>query len=302
MTKSRVFDAFLFFNELDLLRLRLAELDPYVDQFVLVESPVSFSGRDKPLYFKAHRSEFTPWLHKLHHEVFVRAPSEIRDTEAARFELEALHRNAVWQALERCGFDKTKDIMLLSDVDEIPRGSKLPQALALLKQCPVVVFIQKNYRYYINNISSDNLNGVPWGGTIATLGQTAAVSTMQALRGGKNPMLGSRTRAWAYLEDGGWHFSFLGGPTSVEYKIQNFSHARHDRGEPRVLYDVCRSNTHNIEPRWKGEMQVFQASIQSAALPPDLPKYLCENYSELSHLFWWEEPVSVSPGRPDREE
>jgi beta-1,4-mannosyl-glycoprotein beta-1,4-N-acetylglucosaminyltransferase len=296
MAKPRIFDAFLFFNELDVLRLRLAELDPYVDQFVLVEAPISYAGRDKPLYFETHRSEFTAWLPKLHHEVFQGAAPAIRDDEAARFELETMQRNAVWQALQSCGFDETKDILLLSDVDEIPRGSRLPRARALLKKWPVVVFIQRNYRYYINNLSAGDFNGVPWAGTVAAGGGAAAALSMQALRNGKNPLLGSRTRAWAYLEDGGWHFSFLGGPTSVAYKIQNFSHARHDRGGPRLLYDVCRSNAHNIDLRWKGGMEVSYASARAAALAPDLPRHLLEHYSEFSHLFWWDEPAS---GRRD---
>lgn len=44
----RIFDAFLFFNELDLLEIRLNILDPYVDFFILNESNLTFSGKENP--------------------------------------------------------------------------------------------------------------------------------------------------------------------------------------------------------------------------------------------------------------
>ena len=41
----KVYDCFTFFNELDLLEVRLAELYNVVDHFVIVESPISFTGK-----------------------------------------------------------------------------------------------------------------------------------------------------------------------------------------------------------------------------------------------------------------
>ena len=46
----KVIDLFPFFNELDLLEIRLNSLDPYVDCFILSEATKTFSGLDKPLY------------------------------------------------------------------------------------------------------------------------------------------------------------------------------------------------------------------------------------------------------------
>jgi beta-1,4-mannosyl-glycoprotein beta-1,4-N-acetylglucosaminyltransferase len=45
MAMPRIFDCFTFFNELDLLEIRLHELAPVVDRFVIAESPVTFTGR-----------------------------------------------------------------------------------------------------------------------------------------------------------------------------------------------------------------------------------------------------------------
>ena len=57
--KRKVIDCFPFFNELELLKFRLTELDPYVDKFVLVESTRTFTGNFKPLYYSLNKDLFT---------------------------------------------------------------------------------------------------------------------------------------------------------------------------------------------------------------------------------------------------
>ena len=47
-----LYDCFTFFNELDILEIRLNEMAPVVDRFVLVEARKTFQGADKPLYFE----------------------------------------------------------------------------------------------------------------------------------------------------------------------------------------------------------------------------------------------------------
>lgn len=53
-----IVSAFPFLNELDLLRLKLEYTSPFVDQFLLVESTVTFSGHSKPLYFQENKDQF----------------------------------------------------------------------------------------------------------------------------------------------------------------------------------------------------------------------------------------------------
>ena len=45
-----VYDCFQFFNELDILLLRMKVMNDVVDKFVISESTVTFSGMPKPLY------------------------------------------------------------------------------------------------------------------------------------------------------------------------------------------------------------------------------------------------------------
>ena len=60
-----IYDCFCFFNELDLLKIRLEELKNVVDKFVLVESTRTFAGRTKPLYFQEYRHEFDEYADKM---------------------------------------------------------------------------------------------------------------------------------------------------------------------------------------------------------------------------------------------
>ena len=64
-----IFDCFSFFNELDILEIRLNVLAPVVDKFVLVEAVRRHSGEPKELYFEKNKQRFAPFLDKIIHVV-----------------------------------------------------------------------------------------------------------------------------------------------------------------------------------------------------------------------------------------
>ena len=64
---SKVYDCFMFFNELDLLEIRLETLDPYVDYFVISECDSTFSGIDKPYVFEKNKDKFAKFADKIIH-------------------------------------------------------------------------------------------------------------------------------------------------------------------------------------------------------------------------------------------
>ena len=64
---SKIIDCFLFFNELDLLKLRLIETYDIVDYFILVESSVTFSGIKKDFIFEQNKDMFKLYLDKIIH-------------------------------------------------------------------------------------------------------------------------------------------------------------------------------------------------------------------------------------------
>jgi hypothetical protein len=113
----RIIDAFPFFNELEMLRVRLEELSPVVDKFILVESAMTHSGKPKELLFEQRRDEFEPWLDKIIHVVMDRLPDS-KD----HWVRERAQRDGIHEGIEQAGA-YGEDIVLVSDTDEIPRRS-----------------------------------------------------------------------------------------------------------------------------------------------------------------------------------
>src|SRR5208282_5388986 len=60
-----IYDTFMFFNELEILKIRLSELYDTVDQFVIVEAPLTHKGDPKPMYFADNLSQFSAWMDKI---------------------------------------------------------------------------------------------------------------------------------------------------------------------------------------------------------------------------------------------
>ena len=56
-----------FLNELDLIEIKFRELAGVVDLFVIVESPLTFTGLPKPLVFAENKARFAEW--STHHVV-----------------------------------------------------------------------------------------------------------------------------------------------------------------------------------------------------------------------------------------
>ena len=61
----QVLDAVLMSSELDLLEIRLNELDPVVDRFFIVESNATFTGLPKKTYFADNRARFAKFEDKI---------------------------------------------------------------------------------------------------------------------------------------------------------------------------------------------------------------------------------------------
>jgi beta-1,4-mannosyl-glycoprotein beta-1,4-N-acetylglucosaminyltransferase len=68
------YDCFTFFNELDLLEIRLHELCRVVDTFVLVEAPWTFQGDTKPLFFDENKRRFRRFLPQIRHIIVPNEP------------------------------------------------------------------------------------------------------------------------------------------------------------------------------------------------------------------------------------
>src|SRR3990167_6361792 len=114
--KPKVIDVFTFNNEYDILDLRLNILRPFVDRFIVVQSPTTFTGKPKPIYDLPpevesfiNNEDYTP-------EEIELAEKSPQTQGAAHWKREFLQKERIKKALE--GLDDD-DIVFVSDVDEI---------------------------------------------------------------------------------------------------------------------------------------------------------------------------------------
>ena len=135
-----IYDCFSFFNELDLLEIRLNVLKDVVDKFVLVEAGETHSGKTKPLYFKENESRFAAFRDRIIYVCIERFP-DVCTTDWAR---ENYQRNAIADGLKGA---KDDDVVLVSDLDEIPRPEKIVEFAG---RPGVKVFDQTYYAFYLN--------------------------------------------------------------------------------------------------------------------------------------------------------
>jgi hypothetical protein len=223
---TRRVDACIVCNELDLLTIRLEELWNYVDHFVVVEADETFSGRPKPLFFLKHRARFKPYEDKLSYRAITHLPPNPSQSEEGRFLREATQRNAIKGVVSDLNLSPT-DIVIVSDVDEIPRAEVLDGLDEALAKHEYAIFMLHNFRGYINNTSDSALNGVKFAGPVACRVGTLVRGGAQEVRCGNSKssrVLTNRPADYHYIDNGGWHFSSLGGPEAFWLKAASFSH------------------------------------------------------------------------------
>jgi len=219
----KIFDCFTFFNELDLLEFRLKLLDPFVDHFVLTESNVTFSGIDKPYHFEQNRSRYAKWLHKI---IYIQAK---QNTEGMTFEkdeksynpesdawkLENGLRNFLAGAKPQISGD---DRVIISDLDEIPN----PYVIQKIKNLSEPLALSLLFHYYFLNCQNIGYERW-WRGSIVCTGKQFKEVPPQHFRDNRH--------VYRAIPEAGWHFSFLGGPEKIKYKIQSFAHTELNREE-----------------------------------------------------------------------
>src|SRR5579859_7699219 len=140
-----VYDCFTFFNELDLLEIRLNVLNSVVDKFVLVEATLTHQGKPKPLYYNENKARYSGFHDKIIHVIVDKYP----DYEGkSSWVLEHHQRNMIMQGLKECQPD---DTILISDLDEIPR----PELIKVYEHSKgIKIFRLSVYYYFINCVNS----------------------------------------------------------------------------------------------------------------------------------------------------
>ena len=277
---KKIYDCFLFFNEIDILELRLEILNDIVDKFVIVESTVTFSGKEKPLFFNDNKEKFKKFEDKIIHVIiddtpddflnipYIVTPSTTKENiknkilnhvessegwprHEKQWGRETYQREGIFYGITECEND---DIILISDLDEIPNPKKILKIKESISDL-VYDFRQKTYYYYFNLLKEYN-----WSGTKCLSYENLKNKSINLIRQNKHTT--------NVLENGGWHFSFMGGAERVKTKIDAYSHQEYNN--PYIVSNVENNINSENDPFFRGKL--FKMTIDET-----YPLYILNN-------------------------
>jgi beta-1,4-mannosyl-glycoprotein beta-1,4-N-acetylglucosaminyltransferase len=275
----KIYDLCPFFNELDLLELRLAELDSVVDVFVIAEMFRTHRNNPKPMFFADNAARFAPWRHKIRHIAITSWPTpdlDDMDVPASPWRREMYQRRQLIQGLYDCAPD---DWIVLSDCDEIPRAEAVKQTIA---HGPGQYVLDCDLHYYWLNLycggwygprmfqyrdlvaaRSTNPNDLPH-----------APYDLQPFRGGGNIV----------VKNAGWHFSYLGGVEAIQNKVVNFAHSElsHPQFRNAAHLEECLATGKDLYNRMPC---ATWPEYRFRAIDDTYPQYLRENLDFFKHLI-----------------
>ena len=231
----KIFDCFMYFDEDLVLELRLNYLSKFVDQFVIVESKFNHKGEERKLKFNL--KNFRKFEEKITYINLDQNPKGIEKVNENDNEIQKSHKY-IFNSIKRENYQRNQiinginsadkeDWILISDVDEIPNLNKID----LKKIKNKLVFFKQDMMYYKFNLKYENFT---WIGSRAC--KKKNLISPQWLRNIKN-----KNYPWwrldtyfsnlkhtniKFVEEGGWHFSYIKTPDLIEKKLKSYLHHR----------------------------------------------------------------------------
>lgn len=241
-----ILDAFIFYNELELLDIRFRELYDEVDWFILVEATRTFRGDPKPLFFKENQERYLPYMSKVVHIVVDDMPMH---TDA--WGREDHQRNAIARGVDIIN-PPNDAILLISDVDEIPDISAIRST-----QIDDIMCLQQDFYYYTMTWKHRD----SW-----TSARVLPIKRFRRPNVTANSIRMSSVHSKP-IPYAGWHFSYLGDISFIRKKIESFSHQEFN-------FEQYKNTEHLEECIRNGKDLFFRHDKQLSYIPLHLNPYL----------------------------
>ena len=296
----KIFDCFMYFDEEIVLDVRLNTLDQFIDYFVIVESKFTHKGDLRELKFNPEK--FKNFKDKIIYLIYEEQPKEIMmilDNDSVYEKTKKYVSNAIYRENAQRNYiskglvkANDNDIILISDVDEIPNltninFNKINEKIILFKQ---------DMFYYKFNLHLPNFI---WTGTKAC--KKKYLLNPQWLRNVKDrkyPLFRIDTffSKIKYINvkifnNGGWHFTNIKTAKEIEYKLKSYLHHRE--------FDVNPLSINQIDEIIKNKKAIYNLNVDKSASKmgngnklekfklDELPVYIQENLDILKN--WMEE-------------
>ena len=258
----RIFDCFMYFDEEIVLDTRLNYLDKFVDYFVIVESKFTHRGDSRNLNFDINK--FSKFKNKIIYKVYDEIPNKIEEindkedesTKSGKYIMNAVYRENGQRNFIMSGLKEAndEDIILISDVDEIPNLSEIKIKSINEK----IILFKQDMFYYKFNLK---LPDIEWTGTKACKKKNLLnPQWLRNIKDRKYPIyridvLFSEKKYIdvKIINNGGWHFSNIKSPDKIEHKLKSYLHHRE--------FDLVPLNVNEIKKIMENKQAIYDLSV-----------------------------------------
>lgn len=275
-----IFDCFTFYNELDLLDIRLAELYDHVDRFVIVESNQTFTNRPKPYIFLENKDRYSQYLDKITHLAVGDMPGG-----PDPWVNEIHQRNKILEAVQDIEPD---DTVIISDCDEILRAD----AVDAIRASEQTLFALRMplYNFKFNYQRTTPGEYIPW--AMAARRGVFDEITPDSLRNMRWSFDGAPhgfvNNGCQIIEHAGWHFGYLGDREYLVDKAKSFSHQ--EVNTPEFIAQIDPDASIAKKTSW---LQTSDERYETVELDDYFPKYLIDNKDKYQK-FILDNPVNTA--------
>jgi beta-1,4-mannosyl-glycoprotein beta-1,4-N-acetylglucosaminyltransferase len=288
-----VYDCFTFFNEIELLKVRIEELYDVVDYFVVTEATQTFTGEPKRLHFLDHAEEFAKYKEKIIHLIVDDFPAPTSNHYQDRWTREAFQRNAAFRGLNRCTND---DIIFISDVDEIPNQQAVRQVKEYFHRVRVrgrnvrdenQWICQLDMRLFLFFLNYEGSRG--WNGAA----KAAPFWMVKKMPLWNLKILHHTNPHLHQIHNGGWHFHSMVGGDNEKLALKLRSAYLYEP-QKDFCFGVSNdwvANLSNVET-WEGHTEDFvkwssdNNSCQIVPVDDSYPKYILDHIEHFKDLGW----------------
>jgi len=291
----------MFSDENMLLKLRLNELDQFIDKFIISEAVYTHDGNPKKLNFDINN--FKEFKKKIEYIVVKDQPQNLLIKNKNDNQNQIAEKKIV-NSIRRDNFQREQllkgisqankdDLIIISDLDEIPNLNNLDLEKITNE---ILIFKQKMFYYKFNLF----YEGFAWFGSKAT--KKKNFISPQWIRNIKNKQypiwrfdaLFSKTKYnnIKFIDDGGWHFTCIKKPEDVQKKLLSFAHHQDYEDSKMSLDDLKKRMyekkvlyNHNLDKKdqskWHTNIELKKINLKH------LPLYLNKNKDSFSE--WLED-------------
>lgn len=255
----------MYYDEDLVLDIRLNYLNKFVDKFVIIESTYAHNGDKRKLLF--NKKKYSKFSNKIIYKILNKKPEGL--IKFKKMNSKDINRTKILNAIKRENFQRNyilegiknankEDIIIISDIDEIPKLDSFDFSEVTDK---IYIFEQK-YFYYKFNLF-DPL--ITWHGSRACrFSKLLSPQWIRNIKAKKYPfwrldLLFSNNKYFniSIVKNGGWHFSYLKKPSGIKRKLKTYLH--HNE------YDLNPINVKQINNIIKSKKAIYDLNLDQRA-------------------------------------